>query len=122
MEGGREELSKRGARGGGEQTHLNRSCSHLLVYNVRTDAFNDNMCTDLKALACEKVLCNAVHPRGENKVSPFETAGTPAPYVLLSTLLEKSPPPLRESWLPNSCYFRPKALLLLSTPAAEAPP
>ena len=34
-DGGREELSKREARGGGEQTHLNRSCSHLLVYNVR---------------------------------------------------------------------------------------
>ena len=61
-DGGREELSKREARGGGEQTHLNRSCSHLLVYNVRTDAFNDNMCTDLKALASEQVLCNAVHP------------------------------------------------------------
>ena len=59
----------------------------------------------------------SVYPSGEKKVSP-QVLLQNLPKVLLSVELEKSAPPLGESWLPNSCYFRPKALLL-STPTAH---
>ena len=112
---GEEQLSKREGEERGEQTHLNSSSCLAISCISRTLA-----CTDLWHVKGPPQYC----VKGKGRYPPLRWQKLfllNAPKVLLSSALGQYLPSLSLGSRMNSCYFRPKALLVSDPPLLMRP-